>query len=229
MSNGNPLLVYDDRQDESLVEAIANTGYFHLVKRHLITADYVWGHPTLGEVGVEDKEIHDLTGSRLNGRLDDQLRRLVERFAVPVLFVRGTTVGGHADRYGWEPSPVENLLLGRQLHGLYVYRAPGSDAGAADSLVALHRYLLTAGNMEGVRREKRLTYKGALSARAEVIYNVLGQVPGIKNRRGLAAALAQDMSVAQFLRSSRDELTFYGLSAYMAGKVADAIHTMEAT
>lgn len=186
------MLAVDDRQDPKFTAAMAE--HFDVKVKHLGTGDFAWSCP-LGSVGVEDKRFSDFTASLRNKRLDDELRRLTETYAVPILFVRGPIVQNHYDPHpmGWSVDIVNKTLLGRQLHGVYTYWAHDLPdyASQAWGLWSLWDYTqkLDRG-FEGVRREKKLLWHGPMGSRAETIYGILGRVGGVRNRRGAALALA---------------------------------------
>lgn len=220
-----PPLAVDDRQDDAFTAALRQE--FTVTEKRLPVGDLVWSCP-LGSVGIEDKCMEDLVDSRRNGRLDSELRRLTAAYAVPILLTRGTTVGGTRWRSGWEPSAIENLLFGRQLHGAYVYRVPQDFGAAALSVRALHDYLGRLAPMEGVTRVARLRYTGPLSNRAEVIFGILGMCPGIRGRRAVADRIAATTSVGGFLRWGTSDFLAAGFTPLMARKLTAAIANMEA-
>lgn len=218
-----PLIAVDDRQDERFTLALQRP--FKVQVKHLTVGDIVW-HCPLGPVGVEDKCTNDLTASRRNGRLDDELRRLAAMFPVPILFVRDTALSSYAR---WSDHSIENLLFGRQLHGINVYRAPGGWAESADSLFHLWEYTQTfrPEGLEGVRREPTRKYTGPLSARAEAVYGILGGVTGIRGRRTIANAIAAHTRVSDFCKWTQTDFLASGFSPLMARKLAAYLGNME--
>lgn len=220
-----PLLAVDDRQDPKFTRALE--AYFTVATKHLRSGDLVWSCP-LGTVGVEDKDIADLTGSRSNGRLDDELRRLIDTYTVPILFIRGAARDLDSAYTTWDDWALENLRLGRQLHGVFVYSTPRPVERAAYGLSRLHTYLSSTrtGGMEGVRRERQQAYKGPLAPRAEVVYGILGGVRGIKGRRTLAQSIASVTGLADFLRWTQTDLLAAGFSTHMANKLAAYLHML---
>lgn len=222
-----PVLIYDDRQDPRFTKAL--DGFFTLTKRHLDTGDYVWSGP-LGRVGVEDKCFTDLVQSRNNGRLDDELRRLSEGYAFPILYVRGDV---EWRGYGapWTESGVNNLLLGRQMHGVYTYwTRASSPIDQARHLYELWEYTQKHGaGKEGVRRERKLAYAGPLGAREEVIYGILGMIGGFRNRRGVAKQIASTTTLQEFVNWSVTDFRLAGFSRDMAQKSANFLAQMEAS
>lgn len=189
--------------------------------KHLACGDFVWSCP-LGTVGVEDKLFTDFSASIRNGRLNDELRRLEAAYAVPMLWVRGPVVQNFFDHsaFGWSEDMVSKALLGRQLHGIYTYRTVTDGYPAqARSLWELWDYTqkLERG-FEGVRREKKLYWNGPLSARAEVLYGILGSVGGVRNRRGAALALANH-SITELCTWGPTEWSAAGYSKLMSQKL----------
>lgn len=217
--DSKPTLAVDDRQHASWTRALHE--YFEVKVKHLGTGDFVWSCP-LGVVGVEDKLFSDFTASIRNKRLDDELRRLEAAYAVPVLLVRGPVTQNLFDHsaFGWSEDMVSKALLGRQLHGVYTYRVLGNGYPTqARSLWELWDYTqrLDRG-FEGVRREKKLYWAGPLSARAEVLYGILGGVGGVRNRRGAALTLAHH-SLRELTTWGPTEWSAAGFSRLMAQKL----------
>ena len=222
-SESKPKLIVDHRQDKDFTRAL--TEHFEIDMRQLRCGDLVWSSPQ-GSVGLEDKCRADLTGSATNKRLDDELRRLVDRYEIPILFIRHTRPG----RYGtWDDSAVENLKLGRQFHGAYTYDARGPHIEAAADLKRLYDYLAkprTQG-IEGVRRERRWTYQGPMGARAEVIYGILGLGPRIRDRRGVAISIAETTTIAEFMKWDAIDFESAGFTRDSARKMATVLRKLE--
>lgn len=221
-----PALLVDVRQDKVFTRAL--TEHFTVTERTLKTGDLVWTSP-LGTVGIEDKCLADLAQSQSNKRLDDELRRLVDTYAVPILFIRGYVDTGSKYRPSRDGPSIANTLLGRQFHGVYTYQVSDLPAYAAMALARLHGYLAqprTAG-IEGVRREKRYLFNGPLGPREETIYGILGLTPGVRNRRGIAVQIAKDTPLSAFLRWGPWEFESAGFSRHMATKLAALITTLE--
>jgi len=219
-----PQLIVDRRQDPKFTRALTN--HFNVVEKQLKVGDLLWSCP-LGMVGVEDKRFNgplsDLMVSLRNKRLDDELRRLVAYFAVPVLFIRGDGNGAMAE------VSYEKMRFGRQLHGVYIWQAPSNMADAAESLRGLYDYLAMphVSGIEGVRRERRLGFAGRLGPRAEVIYGILGLTQGVRNRRYVAESIAEATPLSEFLRWTASDFTFVGFSAHMAMKLAGVVANLE--
>ena len=170
----------------------------------------------------------DLAASLRNKRLDDELRRLVDSFAVPVLFIRGNAPWGNRYTHIGQDT-LEKIKLGRQLHGVYIWQARDVPSLAAESLAELYDYLSKphASGIEGVRRERKLAFTGPLGPRAEVIYGILGLTTGIRDRRGAACRIAETTPLSDFLRWSVSDFQFAGFSPLMARKLATVIRNLE--
>lgn len=218
-----PKIIVDHRQDKAFTRALRE--YFEIEMRQLKCGDLVWASPQ-GWVGLEDKCRADLTGSATNGRLDDELRRLVGRYEIPILFIRHTMPGGYNR---WDDSSVENLKLGRQFHGLYTYDARGPHSDAAEDLKRLYDYLARphTNGIEGVRRERRWTYQGPMGARAEVIYGILGLGPRIRDRRGVAIQIAEQATIGEFLKWDSLDFEAAGFTRDSARKMATVLRKIE--
>lgn len=215
-----PLLVVDDREkDVSFLRGLES--YFTPKVKHLAVGDYVWSCP-LGTVGVERKSAADLDASHSNKRLDDELRRLVDTYSVPVLFLTGNS--GRRDEF-----TIENTKLGRQLHGVYVYHVGRSADVASEGLFRLWKYTQErmGGAIDGVRRERKFAFAGPISPRAEVIYGILGLAGGIRDRRAAALQIAETTPLSDFMRWSVSDFLFAGFSKLMAKKLADTIRQLE--
>lgn len=217
-----PTLVVDDRQDNRFTAALRQ--YFDVHVKHLKCGDLVWSCP-LGTVGVEDKSLRtgDLANSQQNKRLDDELRRLVDTYSIPVLFIRG-----EVDRRG-DPITVQNTLFGRQLHGVYTFMAPKDFDGAAEALWRLHRYLALPrnGGNDGVRRERVLSFGGPIGPRADVIYGILGMAGGVRDRRSIAQSIAQTTPLSAFLRWDAWDFEAQGFTRHMASKLSGVLKLLE--
>lgn len=221
-----PVLAVDDRQDPRFTRALGSV--FDVRVKHLPTGDLVWSSP-LGVVGVEDKCLNDLKSSRANGRLDDELRRLVERYDVPILFVRGHEV--HL-QHSWPESSYSNLMLKRQLHGVFTWRSYANDFDEqAVDLLALYKHLNEQHEqgLNGVKRERHIfSFVGPMGDRAEAIYGILGRVGGVRDRRSVAYSIAKVYTLTEFLRWDMFEAESFGFSKHMAIKLVQALRAMEA-
>lgn len=227
-----PPLIVDDRQDGRFTKALRQ--HFTVTVKHLSSGDLVWTSP-LGRVGVEDKDLKDLASSLRNHRLDDELRRLVATYAIPVLLIRGG--GAWADRYmTLEEQSIEKLKVGRQLHGVYVYHVSREMNAAAEGLRELYDYLAypSAQGIDGVNREKVLRFRGPLSLRAEAIYGILGMLTdkngkrvGVRDRRNIAQAIAKDATLSQFLSWTPFDFENAGFSRHMSGKLYEVLRQLE--
>lgn len=221
----SPLLIVDHRQDWKFTAALR--GHFNVVEKQLACGDLVWSCP-LGTVGVEDKCMADLMASLQNKRLDDELRRLVDTYAVPILFIRGTAPWGN--RYAnISQAALEKIKLGRQFHGVYIWQAPEKPDPAATSLAELYDYLSKprAAGIEGVRRERKVAFGGPLGPRAEVIHGILGMTLGVRDRRGTALRIAETTPLSSFLSWSVSDFQFAGFTTRMAQKLTTVLTQLE--
>lgn len=219
-----PSVAVDDRQDERYTAALR--GHFSVVTKHLSCGDIVWGSP-LGTVGVEDKDVADLGASMRNGRLDDELRRLVATYAIPVLMIRGRSL--RSQHITLEEGAIEKLKFGRQLHGVYVFQTGRDMDEAALGLWDLWDYLSKAREhgIEGVRREPKWKYQGPMSPRAEALYGILGGVKGIKGRREIAQRIAKNTPLSQFMQWVEIDFQAAGFSRHMAKALTTHLVNME--
>lgn len=224
-SSARPVLVVDDRQDDRFTRALGE--YFDVKVKHLKTGDLVWSCP-LGSVGVEDKCMPDLLASLQNKRLDDELRRLIDGYAVPILFIRGHAPWGNKFT-AISADSLEKLKFGRQLHGIYVWQAGETDEEAAASLAELYKYLLhpRTDGIDGVRRERKFAFGGPLGPRAEVIYGILGMTSGVRNRRSIALSIAQATPLSAFMRWDAWDFEAAGFSRHMAAKLVGVLRQLE--
>lgn len=218
------LLVVDHRWGgrsllDEFSQEMSSLGY-EVQVRQLETGDLVWGCP-LGRVAVEIKQPADLLRSHQDGRLDEQLQRLVRYAAVPILLVWGRLgdsldippVGG----FTW--TAVDNLLFGRQLSGVMV--AHTGDLTLAQRVDGLYRYLerRSGGRRRPPSRQVPLPYMGELTRRAEVIYHLLHAVGGVRDKWELAETLAARYSVRDICSWGPKEWRAAGFSPHMAKKI----------
>lgn len=231
-----PLIILDDRQPEWQAKVLRQVGFAVHVRR-LPAGDLLWTSPTLGTVGIEDKPLIALLSDLRTGVLDDELRRLCDEVRVPVLMVRGIPPRGGAlrwpspylqDKFGdWSAHALDNLLVGRQLRGLVVAWCSGQEDFAA-RVSSLYRYLERGPKEPDLSAPRqRYPWLGPLTGRAEVIFALLGQVQGLRNRRKLALDLASRVSLTELLRWDADEFRKAGFTKLMAGRIAEAIRRLD--
>jgi ERCC4-type nuclease len=79
---------------------------------------------SLGLVGLQRKEIHDLFASAHSGRLGQQLNRMNESVAIGIVLIEGqpkwTVEGGILDAPGWSVPKYRGLLFSIQCRGYWV-------------------------------------------------------------------------------------------------------------
>lgn len=196
----------------------------------LPAGDFAWSTPW-GRVGLEDKPLTALVTDRRSGVLDDELRRLVATYELPILFIRGyPSVSADGSlrwlpqeaqyREGWTIDALDNLLLGRQLKGVYVAWCP-SDTYLGERLMSLYRYTQRRPQDESVKpsRGQVMPWLGPLTGRAELVYTLLGQVKGVRNRRELSEALASKHDLGSIFNMTAEQWASEGLTKLMAGRV----------
>lgn len=224
-----PILLVDKRQADWQESHLRGHG-FDVRMVMLPSADFAWSTPW-GRVGVEDKPLPALVSDRRSGRLDDELRRLVDCYELPILFIRGLpNVGGDGAirflpqeqeyRNGWSIDSLDNLLLGRQLKGVYVTWCP-SDAYLGTRLMSLYKYTQRRPQDDGAKpqRPQVMPWLGPLTGRAELINTLLGQVKGVRDRRELSEKLAGKYNLEQLFALSPEDWQGEGLTKLMAGRV----------
>jgi ERCC4-type nuclease len=102
------------------------------LRMQLPTGDYVWSGTQGQSIGIERKEVSDLLSSFGNGRLTDQLSRLIDQYTWPILLVEGylgmnpdgsvkilSAKGGFHSRQ-FRYTTVVEILLEAQLAGAFV-------------------------------------------------------------------------------------------------------------
>ena len=195
----------------------------------LSSGDYAWGTPVYGRVGVEAKDINDLIGSSETAnanfipRLDDELRRLIEDYGLPVLlahdYARWEHFADGDDR--WSIEAVDNLLAGRQMRGVLVVRARGTKGkhGLALRLASLYHYTQKP-LLDRLLLPRRFSYMGPMSNRAEVVYTLLSRLGGFKNKRQMSEKLADTTSLKELFAWDVDQFRSSGFTKLMAGRVA---------
>lgn len=231
-----PVLLVDKRQADWQPAHLRGTG-FDVRMVILPSADFAWSTPW-GRVGVEDKPLTALVTDRRSGRLDDELRRLVDCYELPILFIRGLpNVGGDGAirflpqeqdyRSGWTIDSLDNLLLGRQLKGVYVTWCP-SDAYLGTRLMSLYTYTQRRPQDESLKpqRQQVMPWLGPLTGRAELIYTILGQVRGVRNRREIAESMANKYTLGQVFDLKEDGWQEEGMTKLMAGRVVSHLRSV---
>lgn len=181
----------DDREPSYLAVLLRGEG-IEVEVRRLSAGDYQWESP-LGRVGVERKTVDDLLSSIASGRLDDELARLVEAVALPVLFLqggleyfRGRPVGGGFQAVPLDLTAVLNKLLSWQLRGVALYPLP-DDGREGIFLAGLYRWTQKERHQGVARRPRLLPNMERLPPRVEVF----AALPGVGPERArLLAARA---------------------------------------
>jgi hypothetical protein len=200
---------------------------FQVCVKNLSAGDFAWSCP-LGRVGVEDKPLTALLTDRASGRLDDELRRCVETYAIPILLVRGWPriqksgelwFPPHQQKYhkNWNLTNLDNLLFGRQLHGVYVTWCY-TDRSLGGRLASLYEYTQQP-QVSPSTRPSFLSWREPLTGKALVFYTILGMVKGIRNRRTIAEYLAGFPFDAVLTLWDEEDLHGAGLSKLMARRV----------
>lgn len=228
-----PVLLVDKRQ-AGWQEAHLTAGGFDVRMCMLPSGDFAWSTPW-GRVGLEDKPLSALVTDRRNGRLDDELRRLVDTYELPILFIRGipkVSADGSIKwlpqeaeyREGWTIDSLDNLLLGRQMKGVYITWCPG-DSYLADRLMSIYKYTLRRPQDDPMKlnRQPIMPFMGPLTGRAELIYTLLGQVRGIRDRREVSERLAAQFNLAEILNFDTAKWQQVGMTKLMAGKIVETV------
>lgn len=231
-----PILLVDKRQADWQPAHLRGKG-FDVRMVMLPSADFAWSTPW-GRVGVEDKPLTALIADRRSGRLDDELRRLVGQYELPILFIRGMPVVGQdgslkwlpqdaSFREGWTIDSLDNLLLGRQLRGVYVTWCP-SDMYLGDRLMSLYSYTQRRPQDENnkVARQQVMPWLGPLTGRAELVYTLLGQVRGIRDRREVSERIATKYSIPSLLTMTAEQWQSEGMTKLMAGRIVEHVQSV---
>lgn len=195
----------------------------------LPSGDFAWSTP-YGRVGVEDKPITALVTDRRSGRLDDELRRLCGAYELPILLIRGLpSVNSDGSlhwlpheatyREGWTIDSLDNLLLGRQMRGVYVTWCPTNEY-LGERLWHLYEYTMrTPQDVMYMKRAPMMPYLGPLTGRAELVYTLLAQVKGIRDKREIAERLAVKHSLGALFNLDQKGWQAEGFTKLMAGKL----------
>lgn len=232
-----PVLLVDKRQADWQPQHLRGKG-FDVRMVMLPSADFAWSTP-FGRVGVEDKPLSALVTDRRSGRLDDELRRLVGQYELPILFIRGfprvsasgELMWGHLEedyRKGWTIDSLDNLLLGRQMKGVYVTWCP-TDQYLGDRLMALYRYTMKGGPAAETMKVARPTimpWLGPLTGRAELIYTLLGQVKGVRDRRDLSEKMANAYTFGQLIDLQPETWMEHGVTKLMATRIVSYVRSV---
>lgn len=232
----SPVLLVDKRQADWQPSHLRGKGFD--VKMVMLPAgDFAWSTPW-GRVGLEDKPLTALVTDRRSGRLDDELRRLVTTYELPILFIRGYPVVNtdgslrwlpqeSTFREGWTIDSLDNLLLGRQFKGVYVTWCH-SDAYLGDRLMALYNYTQRRPQDENTRpaRPQVMPWLGPLSGRAELVYCILGQIKGIRDRRELSEKIATKYNLGQLMDLDQAGWQVEGVTKLMAGRIVQHVRSV---
>lgn len=226
-----PVILVDKRQADWQENHLRGHG-FDVRMVMLPAGDFAWSTPW-GRVGIEDKPLSALVTDKRSGRLDDELRRLVAMYELPVLFIRGMpSVAADGSirwlpqeaqyRDGWTIDALDNLLLGRQMKGVYVTWCP-SDGYLGNRLLSLYKYTQRRPQDESLKpqRPQVMPWLGPLTGRAELLFTLLGQVRGVRDRRELAERLAANYTLGQVLNFTVDDWKREGMTKLMAGRIAE--------
>lgn len=231
-----PVLLVDKRQAD-WQEAHLNDKGFDVRMCMLPSADFAWSTPW-GRVGVEDKPLTALVTDRRSGRLDDELRRLVAQYELPILFIRGyPNVSNNGEllwntsesdyRKGWTIDSLDNLLLGRQMKGVYVTWCH-DDRYLGDRLMKLYQYTQRRPDDAATRpqRPQVMPWLGPLTGRAELVFTILGQIKGVRDRRELAEKVASTYTFGDIINMEADAWMAEGASKLMAGRIVSHLRSI---
>lgn len=211
------LILSDTRQPSSVLKGLEALGY-RVIERQLVTGDYVWSVP-YGRAGLEVKSLQDLVNSRLNGRLDEQLYRLANSFQLPILLVMGAMDTDLDCPPGWTATALDNLLVGRQMRGIVVARGCVGYEDLPGRLDGLIRYTENI-SKRPPPRVNLYAFSGALTTRAEVVYNLFRSVRGMKNKASKAEKLVSEYPLSEIVQFSlRDWQKKAGLTKSTAEKI----------
>lgn len=184
-----PMIIVDRRQPEDTAQFLLGLDIPAKVD-DLITGDEVWDSP-FGPVGVEEKTWDELL--TLGDRIDDQLMRCINEFAVPILMVKGEVreLWGKALPYA-HGNPVkidfdrlDNNLFEWQMRGLFIKHCPQPEMRVY-RLAGLWRWTTKPTHRTSFARQRKMPNLKRLSARAEVLASLPSV--GIKRASKLAAA-----------------------------------------
>lgn len=212
---------------------------FKVSVKKLPAGDIWWGSPVYGRCGAEMKDVVDLLGSmdtpnaNMIPRLEDELRRLQENVALPILLTHGWAKWEHfakdSEDTRWSLEAVDNLLFGRQLRGIYHCRARNTkgEHGLTQRLTSLWYYTQKP-LLDRLIVKRHFPYMGPMTDRAEVIYALLSHMKGLKNKRHWAEKLAAGGSIIEIVAKEETDLLEMGLSKMMAKKLYELTHGKEA-
>lgn len=101
----------------------------------LPTADFAWAGISGQSIGLERKDMSDLLNSFANGRLSDQLTRLVQQYDWPILLTEGFMsqtkdgtikigVGSQHTIRNFRYTTIQEMLLEAQMTGVFIVNSP---------------------------------------------------------------------------------------------------------
>jgi hypothetical protein len=190
------LILADSNQPKEINVALEKWGY-SVVTRRLRTADYIWTVPG-GRAGCEVKDFLDLLQSHRNGRLDEQLHRLQREFSMPILLTMGLYDTDHQfpEGTGWTAMNCDDMLFGRQMHGVLLSQACPSYDELPERLHRLIQYTKREAKT-GARHRPYIYERKSLTPKEEVIYSLLASIRGIRGKDAVCSKLARNHTLSR--------------------------------
>lgn len=209
-------IVVDERERSSgIPQALARLGD-HVVYKILDVGDYIVGE----SIAIERKRVPDLVKSVFDGRIFDQMGRLLEAYGKAVLLIQGSPgeVKMITDRWSSFYGTIARIVLDDNVSIIYTYDVEDT-AYMIHSLAQKHQSLGIRGGYPVVHRKPKL---GSTNEWQEYIVQSLPHI-GPKLARKLLERFGSVVSIfnASALELSRIE----GISEWKAQEIVRILRT----
>ena len=196
------MINYDNREPNSVITPLSLESEdegIPLVVEMMQFGDYKWEHGGV-KFGIERKAKTDLLSSLTNGRINAQLRGMIDTYDVPILLIEGwieghgknVNVGKWKYQSGWNYSALFNLLLEFQMAGIFLTFSP-YERETAKRIVSLYKWT-SHDEHQSLSRNKLISIKEDAP-----MVTTLATFPGIGHKR--ARELMKTHSLRELLLS----------------------------
>ena len=196
------MINYDSREPNSVITPLlleCDNNEIEVVEKLMPYGDYGWVHNGMS-FGIERKVNTDLLSSLTNGRINKQLRGMIEVYDVPILLIEGwieghgknVNVGKWKYQSGWNYSALFNLLLEFQMAGIFLTFSP-YERETAKRIISLYKWT-SHDEHQSLSRNKLISIKEDAP-----MVTTLATFPGIGHKR--ARELMKSMSLRELLLS----------------------------
>lgn len=163
-------LFLDNREPRTLIDMLSDIGEVTT----LTTGDYLGITDSL-TWAIERKAIGDLLSSLTDGRLYEQLKRLIDSVDVPILLLENIYSSTHngyirlpSKELGFRYESVENLLLDAQMRGIILARTPSLEA-SAKLIRGYNHYFSKEGHRFEVKKQRLFSYSAKVTPQLQLV------------------------------------------------------------